>query len=550
MRKLHSALFLAGCVACGSRTIGSLQGSGGTNSGGQSGDAGSQALAGGAGGAGASGANAGGMNAGGTSAIAGSMNGGSANAGGTNAGGTTSMANAGEAGALGEGGTAGTGGAGGSRAMILIDSRLYELLSEKLKNYVYLVQQRRGFTVDVLVDDFDDQTFVQLKAVVAKAYQYNHALEGALFVGNEALPTFYKPRYDNLQTRLYPYYYEDLDATWMQAQEPGTTDPKCVASAEQNCNSIADTTVPPHDFDRVKPGPNRGPELWSAYWPVGVSGGANDYAAFAAQLSPYLDKLISFYSGQITSNGKYYFVSNDPGWSKLELLWDATPRTQIDFYGKVGPQGQVGSNCFQNGQNFCYVRWPLETYASFSAFKAAYTALPFLGEGWQASDIFTGHMNGALYQMVETNVLYSDYGYSLLTSQQASQLTKAGLVIALDGSSATGFGQPRTDCTVDIKAHLPSDSVGVAYLYGTSQALAVLGDPTIRGHYANYPVLYSALKTGAVSYLGAAHLKQMQQNYADAGYEQCVASAGTNCGYDLSENASEMLLGDPFLDFN
>jgi hypothetical protein len=78
----------------------------------------------------------------------------------------------------------------------------------------------------------------------------------------------------------------------------------------------------------------------------------------------------------------------------------------------------------------------------------------------------------------------------------------------------------------------------------------VMGDPTGRGHYANYPVVYAALKTGAASYLGAAHHARMLQNYADAGYDQCVASSGSNCGYNLSENASEMLLGDPFLDLN
>ncbi|HWZ91665.1 MAG TPA: hypothetical protein VNW92_22540 [Polyangiaceae bacterium] len=558
MRKFHSVLFLAGCVACGSRVIGSLDGAAGAsnggggavNGGGQNGGAGSQAVGGGTGGMNAGGTNTGGMNAGGTNAIAGSANGGSANT-----AGTSSAGNAGEAGALGEGGAAGSGPSGPPvKALMLIDSRLYAPLSKQIDAYLKAVEYRRGFAVQLVSElGLDQLGFADLRDKLKAASIANPELEGALFVGNLALPTFYKPRYDNLQTRLYPYYYEDLGATWMRAQDPGTTDPKCLdgVAAQENCNTYGNVTVPPHDYDRVAPGAN-GPGLWSAYWPVGVSGGTNDYAAFAAQLGPYLDKLLSFYGGQLKSNGKYYFVSNDPGWSKLELLWNATPRTQIDFYGKPGPQGQVGYNCVvpQTFENLCYVRWPLETYDSFDAFKTAYTALPFLGEGWQDPTIFSSHMNAALYEMVEVNVGYDDYGYSLVTTQQASQLTKAGLVIALDGSDVTGFGQPRTDCTVDIKDHLPSESVGVAYLYGQSQALAVLGDPTNRGHYANYPVLYSALKTGAVSYVGAAHLKQMQQNYADAGYKECVQNAGTNCGYALSENASEMLLGDPFLDFH
>jgi len=290
-----------------------------------------------------------------------------------------------------------------------------------------------------------------------------------------------------------------------------------------------------------------GPELWGAFLPVGVSGTQNTYADFADQLRPYLDKLLTYYAGSVHSTGRYYFVSNDPGWPQLQRLWDSLPRTAIDFYGKPGPLGETNGSCLIGDQNVCYVRWPLETYSSFDAFHQDYVASPFVGEGWQTADIFTSHMNSSLFDMVEVNVP-GDSGAALVSADEARQLTQAGLIIALAGTSAAGFAPPRADTTVDIKTVLASDNVALAYLYGKSGALAALGTPSVRGHYANYPVLYSSLKNGAAAYLGAAHRAQLLQNHLDVGYEQCVLDGHVTCSYPLSEQMNEMLLGDPFLD--
>jgi len=537
--ELRYSLLLLACLACGSRVIGRLD------------ERGAGGAAGTASAAGGLGAGAGEFSAGGGSGSPASGAGGMPM---PSAGGGGVPGNAADAGN--ESAGASEAGAGGGvalepKALLLIDSRLYALIGEKLEQYRALAELRRGFAIELRVEaGLDDRSFVELKSWLTSEHQLNPALEGVLFVGNVPVPTFYKPRNDNLATRLYPYFYEDLDATWLRAQDPGTLDPLCLnqpGQVQQNCNVLADTTVPPHDYDRLIPGPSLGPELWSAYWPVGISGGPNDYAAFAAQLSPYLDKLIAYYSGRIESNGRYYFVSNDPLWNTLELLWDSAPRTALDFYGKPGPQGQVGADCIEGAENLCYVRWPLESYDSFAAFRQAYEAEPFVGEGWQEPSLFTAHMNAALYDMVEVNVP-SDAGLALLDTAASAALTRAGLIVALGGSSVVGFAEPRAASSVDIPTLFPSSSVGVAYLYGKSQALAVLGDPTQRGHAGNFPVVYATLKTAPGAYLGRAHRAQMQQNYADAGYERCVAANNANCGYTVSETASEMLLGDPFLD--
>ncbi|HEY3665215.1 MAG TPA: hypothetical protein VGL19_04410, partial [Polyangiaceae bacterium] len=398
MQNLRTYLLLGACLACGSRTIGSLPadsaaGAAGVNTAHDQGGS-AQVLQ-----------TAGNSAAGSALAQAGASDAGGSDAGGSDAAGSAS----GGASNAGGGGSAGAAGAPSpaAHALMLVDSRLYELLADKLERYRELAEQRRGFSIELrAVKGLDDLGFAELKAQINGARAANPSLEGVLFIGNLALPTFYKPRFDNLSTRLYPYFYEDLDATFVRAQDPGTLDPRCVDwgnAPQQNCNVLGDTIVPPHDYDRFLPGAHLGPELWSAYLPVGVSGSQNDYPAFAAQLGPFLDKLLAFYTLTLKANGRYYFVSNDPGWAQLELLWNALPRSRFDFYGKAGPQGQVGADCIGGGQDLCYARWPLESYDSYAAFKQAYEALPFLGEGWEMPSIFSAHMNGALYDMVEVN---------------------------------------------------------------------------------------------------------------------------------------------------
>jgi len=82
-----------------------------------------------------------------------------------------------------------------------------------------------------------------------------------------------------------------------------------------------------------------------------------------------------------------------------------------------------------------------------------------------------------------------------------------------------------------------ADNIMGSYLYGSSQALAVMGDPFWRGRFAHYPTLWHHLVTQG-SYLGKAHYLRMKRLYCEANNDPWV----------LREKGMEMLLGDPFLD--
>jgi hypothetical protein len=421
------------------------------------------------------------------------------------------------------------------KALILVDQRLYNLLTTELTNYRDRAQARRGFPIDLrAVSGIDDWTPAAVKSYVSSAKAQNPSLEGVLFVGNIKLPSFYKPRADITQTRIYPMYFQDLDAVFAKHQADGSIDPLCSDTSGPDCNVIGDLTVPVHDFDYIEKGPQPDPELWASFMPVGVSGTQNTYPDFANQLRPYLNKLIRYYSGQITSNGRFYGVSNDKG-ERFDLTFTAFGNQKIDFYGKPGPNGEVGSACLAGTQNLCYVRWPVETYPDYASFDAAYQAAGWVDEGWQTDTIFLSHMNAALYDVVEVNV-HSWEGGSLISTEQAKSITRGGLLVVLDGCGVAGFGQPGSPSSVDDAGIMASDNVMLAYLYGNSQALAATGDPFVRGHYADAPVMFVTLKNHG--YLGKAHLDRMKESYARAGDNP----------YDLRGYAAELLAGDPFVD--
>ena len=229
-------------------------------------------------------------------------------------------------------------------------------------------------------------------------------------------------------------------------------------------------------------------------------------------------------------------MSNDIG-ERFEWAWQAFGNQKIDFYGKAGPQGQVGDACFVNGQNLCYQRWPTETFATFPDFYAYFQSQPWVAENWQTAEAFIPHMNAALYSVVEVNTHASET-WSIVSSDQARALTKAGLIVALSGCGVAGFYQPGSASYVDTGI-APADNLALSYLYGSSKALAALGDPSWRGHYANYPLMYREMKVSG-AYLGQAHRTRMIENYARAG----------SLSSDLKDWASEMLVGDPFMDLN
>jgi hypothetical protein len=426
------------------------------------------------------------------------------------------------------------------RAIILVDRRLYTPLAATIDEYRAVAERRRGFTIGLrIVDNLDNMTHAQVRAYVVQQRTANPNIEGVLFMGNIKLPSFYKTRNDIILTRLYPAYYEDLDAVFTKHYANGALDPVCDGTNEPWCVVAGSAyTVPPHDFDGIAKGPNADPEIWASFMPVGVSGTSNTYTDFANQLRPYLTKVINFYKLQAASvtNGRYYFVSNDRG-ETFDITWNAFGKSNIDFYGKPGPNGETDWACGQDVNNLCYKRWPTETYASYAAFEADYVSKPWVGEGWQNPDIFKGHMNGARFDVVEVNVHSSDQG-SIITTPEARALTKAGLVVTLAGCGVAGFAQPGSPSGVDNPWTLASDNIALGYLYGSSSALAALGDPHWRGHYAQFPKIYQALK--GKTYLGKAHMAQMKALYA---------IAGTN-PLELREHAGEMLLGDPFMDLS
>jgi hypothetical protein len=420
-----------------------------------------------------------------------------------------------------------------TQAMILIDGRLYSRLSSTIDQYRALAENRRGFRIGLqVVQNVDDWQYTRTKRYLTQqASSYSGSLQGALLMGNIKVPSFYKSRNDLLQVRLIPRYFEDLDGVFEKRYADGAVDPACPIN-EPNCAVGGPFTVPAHDFDYVAKGINPDPELWIAWMPVGLSG-TNSYDGWAAQLKPYLAKVISFYNGGIISNGRFYFVSNDKG-EDFETLWNAWTPSKLDFYGKPGPHGETGAACMTTGGNLCYVRWPLETYPNAAAFIAAYNAAGSVGEGWQEGPRFISHMNAALYDAVEVNT-HAHEEWSLISSSDAKALTRAGLLVSLDGCSTMGFTQPGGSKVTSGTA--VENNLAASYLYGSSRALAATGDEFDRGHYAHTPTLYYQLKISG-SYLGMAHLSRMKRLFALSGSDP----------YELRSQGMEMLMGDPFMD--
>jgi hypothetical protein len=271
--------------------------------------------------------------------------------------------------------------------------------------------------------------------------------------------------------------------------------------------------------------------------PVGVVGAANTYTDFANQLRPYLQKLATYYNHQLVSNGRYYYVSNDHG-EQFGQVWNAFGKTNIDWYGRPGPNHETDYNCYVNGVNVCYRRWNTESYPDAATFIAAVDADWFVGEGWQQPSIYIGHMNAAIYDVSEVG-MHSFSEESLISSTDALALTKGGLIAVSSGCGVAGFAQPGAPATtaVDVGT-MASSNIMLAYLYGSSKAVASLGAPQWRGHYGHYPTVYEALKLGgATAYLGSANKARLDRLYAQSGNK-----------WDLKENANEMMFGDPFMD--
>jgi hypothetical protein len=424
---------------------------------------------------------------------------------------------------------------GATRALVLVDERLYGELSAEIDTYLKKAGERRGFHIALhAIDGLDDWPYARVKQHIVNARAENADLEGVLLIGNIKLPTFYKPRADILDTRIYAAYLEDFDAHFEKRLTPGAVDPPCGPEhPDFSSCAVGGAIVPEHDFDYMAKGARPNPEIWTAYMPVGVRGSANGYPEFAAQLRPFLQKVIRYYEGGIAANGRFYGVSGDRG-ERFDLTYATWGAGRTDLYGKPGPHGERGTACITpTGENVCYVRWPLESYPSYGAFDEAYSAAGWVDEGWQDDAIFLRHMNAVTYDVVQVNV-HSNEIWSLVTADQARGITRGGLFVGLDGCNVAGYLQPGSPSYTNTWVHV-SDNVLMAYLYGASQAIAGSGDPAWRGHYGNLPVLFHAMKHGG-QYLGQAHLTRMIANYERA-----------STPYDLKEFANELLVGDPFM---
>jgi hypothetical protein len=421
-----------------------------------------------------------------------------------------------------------------ARAIILVDQRLYDLVSAELEQYHTLAQARRGFGIGLrVVSGIDDWRYDQVKQYIINERTANPSLEGVLFVGNIKIPSFYKSRNDTDFTRLIPRYYEDLDGVFTKNHADNSVDPLCVGP-DLDCYIYGPAAIPPHDFDFTDRGPNPDPEIWTAYMPVGWSSRANVYSEYANQVRPYLQKVIRFYNHQIANNGRYYFVAPDPG-ETFDITWDAFTKYNIDYYGKPGPNGETGTACLTANGNVCYQRWPIETFLDPISFINTVRAL-WVDEGWQDPAIFLSHMNAQTYQVAEVDI-HSWEGQSLATTDQVRTITQGAVLVALDGCAVAAFRQPGSPSNVDTSLDVEGN-VAMAYLYGPSNAISVMGDPFWRGHYAHYPTMYKAMRLSG-TYLGAAHFLRMKQQYA-------ISSNW----YEFRENTMEMVLGDPFMDLN
>lgn len=180
-----------------------------------------------------------------------------------------------------------------------------------------------------------------------------------------------------------------------------------------------------------------------------------------------------------------------------------------------------------------YVRVPLEDFKSFEDFQKDYQTHENMGEGWQKDSIFIEHMNKKLYDFVWVNV-HSLEGHSLISAKQAQKLSNAGLIMLMSGCSTGGFYQPGSPSFVSSSTS-PSGNILLAYLYGTSKAIAALGDPFNRGHESYFEKLVPFMIQG--DYLGNAHLKRTKIQYENSRNPQ-----------ELKENIMEILVGDPYID--
>jgi hypothetical protein len=418
-----------------------------------------------------------------------------------------------------------------TRALVVLDARLYKLITPEVLDYAQAASARRKFVIRVLpILGLDDRRSEQIRRAIQDWRAARPQLEGILFVGNVKLPSFFMPRPDTPSTRLWPRYYEDLTMVAQKRILPGTILKE--GQAGQPWPFVAgmrEFKVPAHDFDEFAQGSSHGPELWTAYLPVGYTDESkNNYEGWAQQLAPFFRKALAFYSGKTSYGRGLYLVSNDVSLlARSRPVWKAVGPSEIEYYSI----NEKGPGAFKKNPAG-YVRADLTKYSSADEFLAYAGKLPWMDEGWQAPDIFLAHMRRSRRRFVWWNV-HSNTELSLVTARQAYDMQNGGLIGLLSGCAVAGFRQPGSSSYVDVRT-MPDRNVLVSVVYGKSAFLAALGCPHNRVNDERGTPLFEEMYSGG--YLGKAHLLRLRQQDKDS------PDPGT------LRTHQEILIGDPFLD--
>jgi len=418
-----------------------------------------------------------------------------------------------------------------TRALVIVDSRLYKLIAPDLLAYTRAAAARRKFPIAVLpIVGLDDRRPGEVRRAIQSWQAGRPGLEGILFVGNVKLPSFFLPRADTPSTRLWPRLFEDLDMQAERRIPPGTMLKECGPGQSWPCIAgVKEFKTPEHDFDHFVQGPSHGPELWAAFLPVGYQDETkNTYEGWAKQLAPFFKKAIAFYDGTTTYGRGLYLVSNDLSClARSRPVCNAVGLQEIEFYSI----NEKGPGVFKNDPAG-YVRANLTDYASLDSFLAYAGKLPWMDEGWQSPEIFLTHMRQSRRRIVWWNV-HSNPELSLISSEQAGSMAGGGLIALLNGCAVGGFSQPDSRSHVDLRT-APEDNILVNLVYGRSAFLAALGTPHNRVNDETGTPLFAHLYSSG--YLGMAHRLRLSQQDKDSPNP------------DALRGRQEMLIGDPFLD--
>lgn len=401
------------------------------------------------------------------------------------------------------------------RALILVDPRLKSGLATELETYRSLAEARRGFRIAIdAPEGLDDKTPEQVRAYLQQLRSANPGLEGVLFVGNVKMPILQMPRNEaqgfSEYTSYFPGYYEDLDAQFIKTySDPGYW----------------------HDFDVIEKGASSpGLELWTSYMPVGETAEV-DYAAWTNGLRSYLAKVIRSYQTPLATNGRWYGISHKIG-VDFNLVWDAYTPGRIELIGVPTQQYMLP--------------WDLSKYATYSAFRTAYGDLDLDNTGgWVYPSIGEEHMNDPTRNV---DIVHYNMGrntgatYNVIWGDRGKTITVGAPLVIMEGRQPAAYripGDARMLLAPDVTYPF-HECIATSFLYGTSRATAVVANTA-------YPIdktwdrrmgrLVQEYKTNR-KYIAAANKARLD----------LIQAAAASRSTQLKMVASEMLLGDPFLD--